>query len=166
MTDPGEHDDDRAGDGSASRGSGAESADLGGVSAGSGAVSGGSGALSAGSRAASGSSGAASASAGMEEQPAERWKRDRSSRNRPAGGRSGVSRDERAPARGSARGVRVGWLPELLGEVVFLGLVILVSWLVYGSVRWPFVAVVFLAVNAALAVIALAVFLVRARRRR
>ncbi|RUR01261.1 hypothetical protein [Labedella endophytica] len=63
----------------------------------------------------------------------------------------------------------VSWLGdiawEVIGELVFFGLVVLVSWLVYGELRWPFVAAVFLGVNAVLVVIALAVWLGRRARR-
>ena len=52
---------------------------------------------------------------------------------------------------------------EVVGELVFLGLVGLVSWLVYEELRWPFIAAVFLGVNAVLAVIAVIVW---GRRRR
>jgi hypothetical protein len=54
---------------------------------------------------------------------------------------------------------------EVVGEVVFLALVGLVSWLVYEELRWPFIAAVFLGVNAVLVVIALIVWVRRRRSR-
>lgn len=54
---------------------------------------------------------------------------------------------------------------EVIGEIVFFALVALVSWLVYEELRWPFILVVFLGVNAVLVVIALAVWLRRRRPR-
>jgi hypothetical protein len=88
----------------------------------------------------------------------ERRRRDRRAAREPA-----------APAR-VARGLRsvprllasVGL--EIVGEIVFAGLIALVSYLVYGEVRWLFVAAVWLAVNGVLLLLALAVWL-RGRRR-
>ncbi|RWZ68602.1 hypothetical protein ELQ92_05215 [Labedella populi] len=54
---------------------------------------------------------------------------------------------------------------EIVGEIVFAALIALVSFLVYGEVRWLFVAAVWLAVNAVLLLLALIVWL-RGRRRR
>lgn len=76
----------------------------------------------------------------------------------------------RAPAR-SGRSLRslplliasVGF--EIVGEVVFAALIALVSFLVYGEVRWLFVATVWLAVNGVLLLLALILWL-RARKRR
>lgn len=55
---------------------------------------------------------------------------------------------------------------EVVFEVVFLILVGLVSWFVYDDLRWPFIAVVFLSVNAVLGLIALAAWARRRHSRR
>lgn len=89
------------------------------------------------------------------------WKRDRGARR----GSDGGSGSERRVKRHGF----VSWLGdiawEVIGELVFFGLVVLVSWLIYEEVRWPFVAAVYLGVNAVLVVIALAVWLGRRGRR-
>ncbi|WP_166409088.1 hypothetical protein [Labedella phragmitis] len=54
---------------------------------------------------------------------------------------------------------------EVIGEIVFAALIALVSHLVYGEVRWLFVAAVWLAVNGVLLLLAAVVWL-RGRRRR
>jgi uncharacterized membrane protein YbhN (UPF0104 family) len=59
-----------------------------------------------------------------------------------------------------------GVIWEIVGEVVFLALVGLVSWLVYGEFRWPFIAAVFLGVNAVLVLLALLVWIRRRGSRR
>jgi hypothetical protein len=53
---------------------------------------------------------------------------------------------------------------EIVGEIVFAALIALVSYVVYGEVRWLFVAAVWLAVNGVLLLLALVVWL-RGRRR-
>jgi hypothetical protein len=53
---------------------------------------------------------------------------------------------------------------EVVGELVFLVLVGLVSWLVYEELRWPFIATVFFSVNAVLLLIAVVAW-ARGRRR-
>jgi hypothetical protein len=57
-------------------------------------------------------------------------------------------------------------LLEIIGEVVLVGLAALVSFLVYGEVRWPFVAAVWFGVNGTLVVIAIVALLWRRRRSR
>jgi asparagine N-glycosylation enzyme membrane subunit Stt3 len=57
-------------------------------------------------------------------------------------------------------------LLEIVGELVLVGLAALVSFLVYGEVRWLFVAAVWIGVNATLVVIALVALLWRRRRSR
>lgn len=94
---------------------------------------------------------------------------DASGSDLPKRDRSALRRADRTRRRGGGGAVAsflgsVVW--EVLLEVVFLVLVGLVSWLVYGDLRWGFIAVVFLGVNAVLAVIALAAFARRRGRRR
>lgn len=57
-----------------------------------------------------------------------------------------------------------GVLLEIVGELVLVGLAALVSFLVYGEVRWLFVAAVWFGVNGALVVIAIVVWLWGRRR--
>jgi hypothetical protein len=93
--------------------------------------------------------------------------------NETADGRESVRRRDRRVARdsvGSGRGLRtlplliasVGF--EIIGEIVFAGLVVLVSFLVYGEIRWLFVAMVWLAVNGVLLLLASIAWL-RGRKR-
>lgn len=54
---------------------------------------------------------------------------------------------------------------EILGELLLAALAAVISVLVYGEVRWLFVAAVWFGVNAVLVVIALAVWVGHRRRR-
>lgn len=86
-------------------------------------------------------------------------KRDRSALRRASGA-------PRRRGRGAAASLLGSVVWEVLLEVVFLVLVGLVSWLVYEELRWGFIAVVFLGVNAVLAMIAFVAFARRRGRRR
>ena len=88
-----------------------------------------------------------------------------SRRARRADGDAGPASAGRRPRRRSRRSPVIVGVWEALLEVVFLGLVCLVSWLVYDELRWPFIAAVFLAVNAVLLVLALVAWLRRRGRR-
>lgn len=95
--------------------------------------------------------------------PAE-TRRSRRAAGAPPNGES-TSEQARPGRRRPGRSVVVGvW--ELLLEVVFFALVVLVSWLVYEEVRWPFVATVFLGVNAVLLALLVIGWLRRRRRTR
>lgn len=87
-----------------------------------------------------------------------------------AGEAQPLRRDRGARSTGKrSRGVRsiplllASVAAEIVGEIVFAALIVLVSFLIYGEVRWLFAAAVWLGVNAVLMVIAL---LVWGRRRR
>lgn len=94
----------------------------------------------------------------------EPLRRDRSSLRRSnATQRSGgIRRPGRIPV--SSWLGSVVW--EVLLELVFFGLVVLVSWLVYSELRWTFIAVVFASVNVVLGVVAAVVWIRKRSKRR
>lgn len=94
------------------------------------------------------------------------WKRDR--RNR--GARSGLGsgpRSRRERFREYARGFPqrlAGGLLEAIGELLFVIVIAVTSVVIYGEVRWPFVAAVFFGSNALLLVVALVMWARGSRR--
>ncbi len=96
---------------------------------------------------------------GASDDSREPLRRDRKA-VRAAGRAGGIARGIR-----SVPGLVASVALEIVAEIVFAALVALVSYLVYGEVRWLFVAAVWLAVNGVLVLLAVGVWL-RGRRRR